>query len=127
MTVSATIASAVKGMRAVDPEPKEIAGQQEIDDLPPPVGANRETPCRAPDDPVPAFDATLLWVDLLVPLIPRHDSERLQCVLYRSRAPDTLVRPHRFTDIQAGSIGVHFSSSIVRHATRSTLTTEEPS
>src|ERR1700726_613548 len=63
--------------------------------------------------PVPTLDTTLLWVDLLVPLIPRHDSERLQCVLYRSRPRNTLVRPHRFTDIQASSIGVHFSSSIV--------------
>jgi hypothetical protein len=101
-------------MLAADPKLKEISRQQEIDDLPPPVGANRETPCRAPDDPVPALDATLLRVDLLVPLIPRHDSERLQCLRYRSRACDALVRPHRFMDIQASSVGVHFSSSIVR-------------
>jgi hypothetical protein len=99
-------------------------------------GSKRSTICRrsaqtenrlgTSDDPVPAFDATLLWVDLLVPLIPRQDSERLQCLRYRSRAPDTLVRPHRFTDIQASSIGVHFSSSIVHHAMRSTLTAEAP-
>jgi hypothetical protein len=57
-------------MRAADPEPKEISGQQEIDDLPPPVGANGKTPCRPRNDSVPALDTILLRVDLLVPLIP---------------------------------------------------------
>src|ERR1700730_10118355 len=100
-------------MRAADPEPKEISGQQEIDDLSTPAAPNKKPPRRPRDDPVPALDVTLLWVDLLVSLIPRLDSERLQCLRYRSRARDTLVHPHRFTDIQASSIGVHFSSSIV--------------
>src|ERR1700737_1908529 len=100
-------------MRAADPESKEISGQQEIDDLSPPVAANRKTPRRPRDAPVPALHVTLLRVDLLVSLIPRLDSERLQCLRYRSRDRDTIVHPHRFTDIQASTIGVHFSSSIV--------------
>jgi hypothetical protein len=99
-------------MHAADPKPKEIAGQQEIDGLSTPVGPKDEPPCRAGDDPVPTPHRTLLWIDFLVPLKPGSYSKRLERCRYRSRALGTLVRPRRFTDMQASSIGVHFSPSI---------------
>ena len=100
-------------MHAADAEPKEIAGQQEIDGLSTPVGPKDEPPCRAGDDPVPALHGTLLWIDLLVPLISGHGSERLQRLRYRSGTRGTLVRPPWLTDMQTSSIGVHFSPSFV--------------
>jgi hypothetical protein len=100
-------------MLATDPEPKEITGQQEIEGLSAPVDPKREPPCRARNYPVPALDRTLLWIDLLVPLIPRQNSERLQRLRCRSGARGTLVRPQPFTDMQTSSIGVHFCPSIV--------------
>jgi hypothetical protein len=81
--------------------------------LSPPVGPKGEPPCRARDDPVPALDGPFLWVDLLVPLIPSHQSEFFQRLRYRLAARGTLVRPHLLSDIQASLIGVHFSPSIV--------------
>src|SRR5882757_3125309 len=100
-------------MHASDAEPKEIAGQQEIDGLSTPVGPKDEPPRRAGDDPVPTPYRTLLWIDFLVPLKPGSYSKRLERCRYRSRALGTLVRPPWLTDMQTSSIGVHFSPSFV--------------
>jgi hypothetical protein len=99
-------------MHATKPKAKEIAGQQEIDRLSTPIGPKNEPPRGTRYDPVPALNRTLLWIDLLVPLIPGSDSERLQRLAYRSMTRGTLMRPCRLTDMQTSSIAVHFGPSI---------------
>src|ERR1700730_7015422 len=100
-------------MHAADPKPKEIAGQQEIDGLSTPVGPKDEPPCRAGDDPVPTPHRTVVWIGSLVPLNAGSYSKRIEPCRYRSRALGTLVRPRPFTDMQASSIGVHFTPPFV--------------
>ena len=102
-----------EGVRGVHSETKEIARQQEINGLPSPIGPKGEPPCRARDNSVPALDSPLPWINLLVPLIPRHEGERLQYLRYRSRARGPFVRPHLLARTQVGSICVHFRPSIV--------------